>query len=462
MRFEAIHIEGGPVTSHSKCLGGTHAQLLRRSATWLILLSVLVAATGQAQQPSLLDQARTAIDANHYATAEQLCRQALVNNPQSVGALSTLGLSLHMQGRSSDAIRYYSMALDLGYVPEIYAMLAAEKCRLLDFDGVRPMMKKLYRQERKNFRVISVVASCYLEIDQPVESTVVYQELMNDKDYPEDLALVMLTKSYIQSKQFFDGELNKVPGSEPYLAALRQAPSAGSNAARSEFARAARSSPYFSADLTWPEAVERWRLHPHDAALLYLLSVLSAEQGINQIDVCGERFPNSPYLQQFLADVLADQGHEDEAIEQYEQLIRDHHDLPDLQYSLGKLREKREEWDEASSAFRKQLTAYPTDERAAEHLSWCMLQAKQYAEVQTFLEPKVHSEHPPEWASLNLADAEQKLGHGAAAIQVLVAAEHQPGADKLVHYRLMRLYALAGRSADAKREEALFHAGSPQ
>jgi hypothetical protein len=61
---------------------------------------------------------------------------------------------------------------------------------------------------------------------------------------------------------------------------------------------------------------------------------------------------------------------------------------------------------------------------------------------------------------LNLAEAEQKLGHSDAAIKILVAAEQQPNADKLIHYRLTHLYTLAGRSADAKREFALFQAAS--
>jgi hypothetical protein len=69
-------------------------------------------------------------------------------------------------------------------------------------------------------------------------------------------------------------------------------------------------------------------------------------------------------------------------------------------------------------------------------------------------------EHPPQWASLNLAEAEEKLGKPEAAIRTLVAAEHEANPDKLVHYRLMHLYTLSGRADDAKREYALFQAAS--
>jgi hypothetical protein len=76
--------------------------------------------------------------------------------------------------------------------------------------------------------------------------------------------------------------------------------------------------------------------------------------------------------------------------------------------------------------------------------------------------PKMRSEHPPHWASLDLAEAEQKLGDLGAAIKILVAAERQGGSDKLLHYRLMHLYSLAGQSDDAKREQAIFQVASQE
>jgi len=329
-----------------------------------------------------------------------------------------------------------------------------------DLDSLRPMLQKIYREESKNLRVLSAVAPCYLDIDKPIESAIVFETLLKGDSYPADLALVELGKSYIRSGQFFAAKLSKMPGSEPFMAALRNASTEGSSGARSAFPEAAKASIFFRPELTWAQAVDLWRQHPQDAALLYLLSVLSGEEGMSHIQVCGDRFPQSPYLAQFYADMLADQGHGDEAIAQYEQLVREHPDLSDLHYSLGLLREKREEWQAASEAFRQQLAAYPTDERAAAHLSKCMIQMEQYAALRAFLAPRMKAEHPPQWASLNLAEAEQKLGDTEAAIRILVTAELDPNVDKLVHYRLMHLYSISGHAADAKREYTLFQAAS--
>jgi tetratricopeptide (TPR) repeat protein len=433
---------------------------LRRWRLLAALLFVLMASRVPGQQTSTLEAARQAMEEKQYAAAEQLYRKALAQSPTSATVLTDLGLSLQMQGRSADAMHYYSLALKREYVPETYALLAQEKCRMGDLDALRPMLKKIFREERKNLRVISAVAPCYLDIDAPVESAIVYQSLVGSKDYAPDLALVQLAKSYIRSGQFFATKLSKTPGSEPFLQALRDASTAGSSGARSAFPEAARVSKYFQPDLSWADAVEKWRQHPGDTALLYLLSVLSAEEGMRQIELCEEQFPASPYLEQFHADVLADQGHGDEAAAEYEQLMREHPDLSELRYNLGLLREKREEWEAAAAAFREQLAAYPTDERAAAHLSRCMLQMEQYAAARDFLEPRMRAEHPPQWASLSLAEAYEKLGNLEAAIRVLVAAEHEANADKLVHYRLVHLYSISGRPADAKREFALFQAAA--
>jgi tetratricopeptide (TPR) repeat protein len=419
----------------------------------------MTAALADAQGPDVLQQARQAMEAKQYASAEQLYRKALASAPESAAVLTDLGLSLQMQGRSADAMHYYSLALKQKYVPETYALLAQERCRMGDLDRLRPMLERIYREERKNLRVVSAVAPCYLDIDEPVESATIYRSLLNSDIFSPDLALVQLAKSYILSGQFFVDRLSKAPGSEPFLAALRQASDTDSSGARSAFPEAARLSPYFRPELDWPGAVDLWRQHPQDTALLYLLSVLSAEEGMRQIKICADQFPASPYLEQFNADVLADRGHGDEAIAQYEQLVREHPDLSDLYYSLGLLREKRAEWATAAEAFRQQLAAYPNDERAAAHLSKCMLQMEQYAELRDYLSPRVRAaEHPPQWASFTLAEAEQHLGHTDAAIKILVAVEQDPNADKLVHFRLMHLYSISGRSVDAKREYTLFRA----
>jgi tetratricopeptide (TPR) repeat protein len=445
------------ISMGSLLLRSCHSRLQNLSVALLLALAAMLA---HGQQAGILADARAAMEAKQYEEAEKLYRKALVDAPNSAALLTDMALSLQMQGRSAEAIRSYSQALRQGYIPETYALLAEERCKMGDLAGARPMLARIFREERKNLRVLAAVAPCYLEIDEPVESAIVYQTLAESKEYPADLRLVELAKSYLRSGQLFAGKLSKIPGSEPFLAALRDASSSGSAGARGAFTLAAKTSVFFDADLSWADAEARWEKHPQDVALLYLLSVLSAEEGMRQIQLCDEQFPGSPYLEQFHADVLADQGQGDEAAAEYEQLLREHPDLSDLRYSLGLLREHREEWPAAAESFRQQLAASPTDERAAAHLSRCMIAMEQYAEVRDFLLPRMSAAHPPQWASLLLAEAQEKLGKPDEAVRILVAAERETNPDKQVHYRLMHLYTLAGRTADAKREYALFQAAS--
>ena len=137
---------------------------------WLSLLFAAIAISGQAQQPADMTAARKAMEAKDYPAAEQLYRKALAQSPAALEVLTDLGLSLQMQGRSAEAMHYYSLALKQRYVPETYALLAEERCRMGDIDRLRPMLERIYREQRKNFRVISAVAACYLDIDQPIES----------------------------------------------------------------------------------------------------------------------------------------------------------------------------------------------------------------------------------------------------------------------------------------------------
>src|SRR5580698_5001713 len=105
---------------HSIFSAGSQAPRFFCRGMWPALVLALMAWSVQAQQLSLLDAARDAINNKQYVVAEQLCRKALAQGPPSVKVLTTLGLSLHMQGRSADAAYYYSTALNRGYVPETY------------------------------------------------------------------------------------------------------------------------------------------------------------------------------------------------------------------------------------------------------------------------------------------------------------------------------------------------------
>ena len=346
----------------------------------------------------------------------------------------------------------FEQALKLKSLPRTYALLAEEKCKTRDLDGARPMVARILAKDPLDLRNLALVAPCYLELDEPVEAVQAYSALLNDPEFPADLAMIQLAKSYLLSAQLFSARLKSAPGNAVYMQALRNARDHASPDARGAFAEARRNSTYFNSDLSFLDAVRLWRQHSDDTALLYLLSVLGGEASMHQIELCENRFPDSPYLQQLRFEMLADQGQEDEAVQGYQRLKETHPELPELRYSLGMLYRKQRMWDQALAEFREQLARDPQDERSAARVSEALLELTQWSDLRDFLEPWAKQKNAPLWAVLDLAEALQNLGDLHGAIQLLATAEKNNISNKSIHYRLLILYRKTGDLAKVEAE----------
>jgi len=423
---------------------------------WLAGLLCLGACVAAAQSTASVnpatDPAKAALDRGDYRTAETLYRKALILAPRSPQILTNLGIALQMQGRSTAAISLFEQALQQKHLPRTYALLAEERCKSRDLDGARPMLIQILKEDAADPITLALVAPCYLDLDEPLEAVQVYKNLLTSPAFPHDLALIQLSKAYLLAGQFFYGQLVKAPGSDVYLQAIRTARDQGSPGARGAFDEAARSSPYFRADLSFDDAVLRWRDHPADPALLYLLSVLSSEQSMQQLQACSEQFPDSPYFAQIKLEMLVQQGRQDEAEQGYENLLKTHPELPDLQYSLGMIYRKQRMWEKAAAVFRAQLARDPDDERSAARLSEALEQLGQWTQLRDLLGPRVNQADPPLWASLDMAEAAEKLDDPQTAIRVLASAERTHMSNQAIHFRLIRLYRRVGNTAEAQAE----------
>ncbi|MGB8481849.1 MAG: tetratricopeptide repeat protein [Acidobacteriaceae bacterium] len=431
---------------------------IRRRPKPLAALLLLVVSMANGQSQITLDPGSTALQKGDYKGAEAFYRKALVQSPKSPEVLSNLGIALQMQGKSSEAIRAFERALTRKQMPRTYALLAEEKCETRDVDGARPMLARITREYFQDPSILAVIAPCYLELDDPIESVRVYESLLTYHAYPTDLALIQLAKSYLKAAQFFFGRLSRAPGSAIYISAIREARDKGSPNARGAFDAAAKASPYFQPDLDFSDAVARWREHPQDTALLYLLVVLSSEQSMRHVEICDDTYPNSPYLAQLQAEILADQGHDDEAVARYESLMQAHPELPNLLYDLGMLFRKEREWEQALVVFQKQLAKEPDDEGSAARISEALIQLERWKELSAFLSTRVGATDPPLWAMLDFAEASRNMDQPGRAITVLASAEKAYPSDKSVHYRLMLLYRQMGNAAQSKKELEQFRA----
>ncbi len=421
---------------------------------WVWFVSLFVAGLRgmAAQSPAPPDPAQAALNRGEYRQAESLYRKSLAQEPRAPELLTGLGISLQMQGRSGAAMHAFEQALREKYLPRTYALLAEERCKSRDLDGARPMLARVLRENRAEPRILALVAPCYLDLEQPVEAIEVYRTLLTDPAFPHDLALIQLSKAYLLAAQFFFARLAAAPQNPEYLRAIERERDGQSPDARGAFAEAAKNSPYFRADLPFDKAVPLWRQHPDDKALLYLLSVLSSEQSIAQVQACSEQFPDSPYYAQLRFEMLAQQGRVDEATAGYEELLRTHPELPDVEYNLGMLYRKQRMWDKAAAVFRSQLARDPEDERSAARLSEALEQLGDWKAVRALLASRVQQADPPLWVTLDMAEAAEKLDDPQTAVQLLAAAEKDHMSDKMIHFRLIRLYRRVGKIAQAQAE----------
>ncbi|MGO8757937.1 MAG: tetratricopeptide repeat protein [Terracidiphilus sp.] len=426
---------------------------------WLLLTSIFLA---QAFVPSICstqelpagsateDEARSAMLHGDYAGAEKLYRGAIEKNPASATLLTDLGVALQMQGRASEAIQVFERALKEKYLPQTYALLAEQRCISRDLDGARPMLSKIIRDYAGEAKLIAIVAPCYLDLDEPVESVSAYTVLLRDAAYPHDLALIRLAKSYLAAAQYFVRKLEERSDSNAYVTALSQAGASGDP--RSAFPIAQRMSPNFHADLGFDEVLAIWHRHPDDPALLYQLAVISGEQSMRQIGLCSQMYPDSPYLAQLQFEMLADRGKEEDAAGGFEGLLHSHPELPDLRYDLGMLYRKQRQWDKALAVFRDELSANPNDERAAARVSEALVQLMRWTELRDFLSPRLQEAKAPLWATLDLAEALEQLGEPRKAIALLSNAESEYPSSRAVHFRLLHLYRSTGDMPKAVAE----------
>lgn len=403
-----------------------------------------------------LAAAHAALVRNEYSSAERLYRQALTANPHSFEILSNLGVTLHLEGKSTEAIEYFQRALRYRYEPGTYAFLAAEKCKMGDWKGAHPMLARILAESIHDPHVLALVGPCFINAGDPLGAIQAYQALQNTEMISQDEALIRLAEAYIGATKFFFARLRRCPDSGPYMQAIYKARVSGSANARYAFPLASQHWPFLRGEVSFAKTLKIWQEHPGDTALLYVMTVLGGEEAVRHVLACEAKYPSSKWLEQFQAEMLANQGREQQAVAKYKQLIHEGFNLAQVRHDLAELYMKDGQWTRALAVFRLEEAANKNDESAAAGISDSLLHLGRFGELRDYLRPKVNAQNVPLWALLDFALAEQELGNNDSAIKTLLAAEKKHPSDKMIHYRLMRLYALAGNDAEARREAMLF------
>jgi tetratricopeptide (TPR) repeat protein len=123
-----------------------------------------------------------ALASGDYRKAEDIYREELKRFPRSASLLTNLGIAVQMQGRSAEAISLFRRSLDIVPMDNTYALLAEERCKTRDLEEAKPMLANILKKRRLDPKTLALVAPCYLEADQPLDSVTVYQTLSTSGD----------------------------------------------------------------------------------------------------------------------------------------------------------------------------------------------------------------------------------------------------------------------------------------
>jgi len=429
---------------------------MKQGAIFSLLIPIWIAPALAICQSNSEDRARIAFNAGHYQQAANLYSEELARHPPSAELQTDLGLAYQMEGEHALAIRSYLAAQRLEDIPRTRELLAIERCRLRQYRAVTPLLARIAAHLSGEDALLPVLSPCYLQAEDAIDALRVSKALAGSGTMPPDQALIYRAHASIAASNLFINELSKAAGGTPYLQYLKAARDAGSADARGGIPLAIAHSSYLRSDLTLDDGLTFYAGHSDDPALLYVLGVLAGEQAMQSVLKCRQQFPDSPWLAQFEAEMLAAQGQPQQAKAIYTQLLASQPELPELRHDMAMLCRAQGEWSQALGLFRAELAADPSDDRGVTGISESLIQLGSYKEAVAFLEPRFANAVPPLWAALDLSLAYQKLGSYPQAITVLIRAERHYPREKQIHFRLMRLYTLTGKMDRAQQESALF------
>src|SRR6266481_6405653 len=148
---------------------------LFRQSWWTFVLGGLLGVGLLAQSEAKL--ARQALERGEYKSAETMYRRLAQSAPSSPELLNNLGVALHYQGKSSEAIRVFENALRLKEMTASLALLGLNYCKLRDYDRAAGILHRAKRYFGDT-AVLSVLGPCYLDAGEPLDAVLVYQELV--------------------------------------------------------------------------------------------------------------------------------------------------------------------------------------------------------------------------------------------------------------------------------------------
>src|SRR2546423_1192828 len=237
-------------------------RLLRQSSLTFVvggLLGGCLLAQSEAQL------ARQALERGEYNRAEALYRSLVHSSPSSPELLNNLGVALHYQGKSSEAIQVFEKTLRLKEMPASLALLGLNYCKLRDKDRAA---RVLHRAKRyfADTSILTILGPCYLDVGEPLDAVLVYQALLDRRAGPADENLTYFAKACLRASKHFLALLEKAPRNQDYVQVIEQARQNSSPDANAAMGLALKTRPYLRPGMSIQEMALLLPQHGDDAA----------------------------------------------------------------------------------------------------------------------------------------------------------------------------------------------------
>ena len=183
---------------------------MRAPGTWIKLsiyaLVFCFALSGDlaAFADSDFDKARQLQDLGNYSEAERLYRAVLAVDPDSVPALTNLGVVLSRQGKHSDAIAAYQRVLRLDpALAEVKLNLALAYYHSSQWDKAVGQLRSVLLKSPADLRALQLMAVCLLELERFEDAARAYEKLLPSDDVS---ILVGAATAYLKTGRREEGE----------------------------------------------------------------------------------------------------------------------------------------------------------------------------------------------------------------------------------------------------------------
>jgi len=200
--------------------------------------------------------------------------------------------------------------------------------------------------------------------------------------------------------------------------------------------------------------------HPENGQLGYLLakSYLWAgqrEESMEMFRKLLEHDPDSAPVRMLLGEALDAEGRESEATAEFEAAVKAGPEVPEAHFSLGYLYWKQKRYADAEREFRTELKGSPEHVNSLAYLGDILLRDGRGAEALADLKKAEGLDGSLHLVHQDLGIYYQDSKQTDLAVREFLAAVKSAPENYDSHYRLGRIYKLAGRSAEAEREFAI-------